>query len=322
MAGGPTTPDLVLAAADAGVFGFLAAGYLTPEAMADDIAVVRGRVQSFGVNLFVPDRSEPERAAVLAYRRTLEDDAVRAGVQLGDPLWDDDDHWRAKVDLLINEPVPWASFTFGLPGEDLVEALHDVGTEVAVTVTDPVEATAAEEEGADLLVVQSVEAGGHRGSFDQHTVPDGRPLPELLRAVRAATTLPLLGAGGVGTAQDVRAALSVGALAVQVGTALLLADEAGTRPTHRAALQDPSYDETAVTRAFTGRLARGLRNRFIDEHEVDAVTGYPAIHHVTAPLRRHAAATGDPDLLHLWAGTGHRHATSGPVADLLASLEP
>jgi NAD(P)H-dependent flavin oxidoreductase YrpB (nitropropane dioxygenase family) len=322
MAGGPTTPDLVLAAADAGVFGFLAAGYLTTDALADDIAAVRGRVDSFGVNLFVPDRSRIDRPAVLAYRATLEDDAARAGVRLGDPVWDDDDQWSAKVDLLLGEPVPWVSFTFGLPGGALVEALHDAGTEVAVTVTDAAEAAAAEEQGADLLVVQSSQAGGHRGSFDQRAEPDRRPLPDLLRAVRARTTLPLLGAGGVGTAHDVRTALSAGALAVQVGTALLLADEAGTRPTHRAALQDPAYDETAVTRVFTGRLARGLRNRFIDDHDADAPAGYPAIHHVTAPLRRHAAAAGDPDLLHLWAGTGHRHATSGPVADLLEALEP
>lgn len=322
MAGGPTTPDLVIASAEAGVFGFLAAGYQTPDAMADDIALVRGRVPSFGVNLFVPDRSAVDRAVVLAYRERLQDDAARAGVDLGDPVWDDDDHWRAKVDLLLGEPVPWVSFTFGLPGQALVDALHDVGTEVAVTVTDPVEAAAAEEQGADLLVVQSKEAGGHRGSFDQYAVPDRRSLPDLLRVVRSGTTLPLVGAGGVGTAQDVRAALAAGALAVQVGTALLLADEAGTRPTHRAALQDPAYDDTAVTRAFTGRLARGLRNGFIEEHDADAPAGYPAIHHVTAPLRRHAAATGDPDLLHLWAGTGHRHATSGPVADLLSALEP
>lgn len=322
MAGGPTTADLVLAAADAGVFGFLAAGYLSVDALADDIAAVRGRVESFGINLFVPDRSPVDRAAVLAYRATLEDDAARAGVELGDPVWDDDDHWRAKVDLLLGEPVPWVSFTFGLPGEALVDALHDAGTEVAVTVTDVAEAEAAEDEGADLLVVQSAAAGGHRGTFNQHAQPDQRPLPELVRAVRARTTLPVLAAGGVGTAQDVRAALAAGALAVQVGTALLLADEAGTRPTHRAALEDPAYDATAVTRAFTGRLARGLRNRFMEDHDREAPVGYPAVHHVTAPLRRHAAATGDPDLLHLWAGTGHRHATSGPVADLLAALEP
>lgn len=325
MGGGPTTPALVLAAADAGVFGFLAAGYLTPEALADDIAAVRGRVESFGVNLFVPERgpwSEEERMAVRRYRDRLADDAALAGATLGEPVWDDDDHWRGKLDLLLNEPVPWVSFTFGAPPESVVEALHDAGTEVAVTVTGPAEADAAEECGADLLVVQSAAAGGHRGTFDQRATPDQAPLPDLLRAVRARTTLPLLGAGGVGTAHDVSAALAAGALAVQVGTALLLADEAGTRPAHRAALQDPAYDATTVTRAFTGRPARGLRNRFIDDHDAEAPPGYPAVHHVTAPLRRHAAAVGDPDLLHLWAGTGHRHATGGPVADLLAALEP
>lgn len=325
MAGGPTTPELVLAAADAGVFGFLAGGYLTPEVLAEEIATVRGRVESFGVNLFVPEQSAwsaAERAAVDAYRERLAEDAARAGVTLGDPVWGDDDHWRGKLELLLNEPVPWVSFTFGAPSESTVDALHDAGSEVAVTVTTAAEAEVAEDRGADLLIVQSAAAGGHRGTFDQRAIPEDAPLPDLLRAVRAHTTLPLLGAGGIGTSQDVRAALAGGALAVQVGTALLLAEEAGTRPTHRAALQDPSYDETTVTRAFTGRPARALRNRFVEEHDAEAPAGYPALHHVTAPLRRHAAAVGDPDLLHLWAGTGHRHATTGPAADLLAALEP
>lgn len=322
MAGGPTTPDLVLAAADAGAFGFLAAGYLGVDALAEDIAAVRGRVASFGVNLFVPDTTPVDRPAVLAYGAALRDEADRAGVELGRPVWDDEDGWRDKLDLLLNEPVPWVSFTFGLPGDDVVEGLHDAGTEVALTVTTPAEAQAAEEQGADLLVVQSGAAGGHRGTFDQTAVPDELPLPELLRAVRSRTTLPLLAAGGVGTAQDVRAALAAGALAVQVGTALLLADEAGTGATHRAALQDGAYDATVVTRAFTGRWARALRNRFVEEHDQEAPAGYPAIHHLTRPLRRHAARAGDPDLLHLWAGAGHRHVTSGPVADLLAALEP
>lgn len=325
MAGGPTTPELVLAAADAGAFGFLAAGYLTPQAMGEQIAAVRGQVESFGVNLFVPERSPwsaAERAAVDAYRERLSEEAAQAGVTLGEPVWDDDDHWHGKLELLLNEPVPWVGFTFGAPPESTVDALHDAGTEVAVTVTTAAEAGVAEERGADLLVVQSAGAGGHRGTFDQRALPDAAPLPDLLRAVRARTMLPLLGAGGVGTAQDVRAALAAGALAVQVGTALLLADEAGTRPTHRAALQDPSYGETTVTRAFTGRPARALRNRFVEDHDAGAPPGYPAVHHVTAPLRRHAAAGGDPDLLHLWAGTGHRHVTTGPAADVLAALEP
>lgn len=313
MAGGPTTPDLVVAAAEADAFGFLAAGYLTPQALADRLQAVRARTEDVGVNLFVPERNEADREAITAYRDRLRGE----GFDVPEPVWSDDDHWRDKVDLLLGEPVAWVSFTFGLPGERLVDALHDAGTEVAITVTDPEEARAAEEQGADALVVQAASAGGHRGTFDQSARPNDLALPELVRAVGAATSLPLVAAGGVGTAGDVRAALGAGAVAVQVGTALLLADEAGTDPTHRAALG--AYDETAVTRAFTGRWARGLRNAFVDRHQ-DAPAGYPTIHHLTRPLRQEAARAGDPDRLHLWAGTGHRHAVSAPAAGILASL--
>jgi NAD(P)H-dependent flavin oxidoreductase YrpB (nitropropane dioxygenase family) len=326
LAGGPTTPDLVVAAAEAGAFGFLAAGYLTAEALAADLVAVRARTEEFGVNVFVPETTAPDREAVQAYRERLLPEAAAAGVEVPEPRWEDDDDWQAKIDLLLGEPVRWVSFTFGLPGEDVVDALHDAGTEVAVTVTSPEEARAAEEQGADALVVQAAGAGGHRGTHDQRARPDESELPDLLRAIGAVTTLPLLGAGGVGTAADVSAALKAGALAVAVGTALLLADEAGTNPTHRAALQDAvagtGYAETAVTRAFTGRFARGLRNGFMTRHEGQAPPAYPTVHHLTRPLRAHAAASGDPDRLHLWAGTGHRHARTGPAAEILESLVP
>jgi NAD(P)H-dependent flavin oxidoreductase YrpB (nitropropane dioxygenase family) len=322
LGGGPTTPDLVVAAADADAFGFLAGGYLTPEALAADLDAVRARTEEVGVNLFVPEATEPDRPAVLAYRDALRAEAAEVGVELPEPRWRDDDHWRGKIDLLLAEPVRWVSFTFGLPGADVVDALHDAGSEVAITVTDPAEARAAEEQGADALVVQAATAGGHRGTLDQRATPNDLDLPDLLPAVGAVTTLPLLGAGGVGTAADVAAALKAGALAVQVGTALLLADEAGTNPTHRAALQDHRYAGTGVTRAFTGRCARALRNGFMERYDGRAPAAYPAVHHLTRPLRQHAARTGDPDRLHLWAGTGHRHARPGPAAEILTALLP
>jgi NAD(P)H-dependent flavin oxidoreductase YrpB (nitropropane dioxygenase family) len=132
--------------------------------------------------------------------------------------------------------------------------------------------------------------------------------------------LPVVAAGGVGTAADVAAALGAGAAVVAVGTVLLRASEAGTSATHRAALADPRRTETVVTRAFTGRPARGLRNDFTDRYSAVAPAGYPALHHLTRPIRRAAAASGDPERLHLWAGTGFRHATDEPVATILTRL--
>ena len=179
-------------------------------------------------------------------------------------------------------------------------------------MTDVDEARAAADLAPDGLVVQSAAAGGHRGTFDQHRTPSTDPLADLVTAVRAATDLPVVAAGGLATAADVAAVLAAGAEAVQVGTALLLADEAGTRPVHRRALVDPA-STTATMRAFTGRVARGIRNSFSEQYDAAAPAAYPAVHHVTSPLRRWAADHDDAQHLHLWAGTGHAHARTGPA---------
>jgi NAD(P)H-dependent flavin oxidoreductase YrpB (nitropropane dioxygenase family) len=217
--------------------------------------------------------------------------------------------------------VPWVSFTFGLPDATTVSRLRSAGSRLLCTVTSEDEARLAADLDPDGLIAQSSAAGGHRASFDQHGIPNTELLPALVQAVRAATGLPVLAAGGVATRGQVAAMLAAGAEAVLVGTALLRADEAGTRPVHRRALGEPT-STTAPTRAFTGRVARGIRNGFSEQYDAAAPAGYPAIHHVTAPLRRWAAENDEPNLLHLWAGTGHRHARDGKAADLLAALLP
>lgn len=322
MAGGPSTPALVAAAVAAGSYAFLPAGYRSAAQLADDLAAVRASTDDFGVNLFVPDDAEVDRAAVLAYRDRIATEFERAGLDVPEPRWTDDDDWAAKVDLMVERPVPWLSFTFGLPDPTTVARLRAAGSRLLATVTDPEEARQAAELGVDGLVVQSSAAGGHRGTLDQHRTPDDTPLVDLVAQVRAATGLPAVAAGGVAGADQVAALLRAGADAVQVGTALLLADEAGTRPVHRAALTDDRFVATATMRAFTGRVARGLRNRFSDTYDAAAPVGYPAVHHLTAPLRAWAAGHDDPHLLHLWAGTGHRSIRRGPVAEILAGLSP
>lgn len=321
MAGGPTTPALVGAVAAAGSLGFVPAGYRSAGQLAADLAAVRALTPAYGVNLFVPDRTPVDRAAVLAYRDLVAPEIERLGAEVGPLRWEDDDDWDAKIDLLVAEPAPWVSFTFGLPDDDVARRLRRGGSRLLMTVTDVREAREATALEPDGLVVQSAAAGGHRGTFDQRSTPDAGALSDLVRDVSSATGLPVVAAGGLSTAGQVSAALSAGAEAVQVGTALLLADEAATRPTHRRALTAPGA--TSVTmRAYTGRVARGIRTGFSDRHDAAAPPAYPAVHHLTAPLRRWAAAHDDADHLHLWAGTGHQSAKSGPVAELIAGLVP
>lgn len=318
MAGGPSTPELAAAVAQAGALGFVAAGYRTPDALAADVAATRALTPApLGVNVFTPGGAAGDPAAAAPYARRLAADAQAAGAQLGAPRRDDD-AFAAKMEMLIAEPVAAVSFTFGLPPETVVADLKTVGSEVWITVTGPDEARLAEAAGADVLVVQGVEAGGHRGLFRDEPGADGLGLLAALQLVRAVTDLPLVGGGAIMTGAGVAAVLAAGAAAAQLGTVFLRCPEAGTSAPHRAILADGARP-TGLTRAFTGRLARGVRNRLMDEHP-DAPVAYPDIHHVTAPLRAAARASGDPEVINLWAGQAYALAPERPAGEIVAEL--
>ena len=310
LAGGPSTPELAAAVCEAGGLGFLAAGYKPPDAVSSDIEALRAVTRRpFGVNLFAPPAGAVDREAVAAYAATLEG-------PLGEPRRDDD-HWEQKLDLVAAARAPVVSITFGCPDSAAVEKLHSAGSAVWVTVTTAGEAVGARDAGADALVVQGVEAGGHRGSFDDRA-PGDLGLLALLQSVSAAADLPLVATGGIATPEAVAAVLAAGAGAAQAGTAFMLAPEAGTSPAHRQAIMSDA--PTALTRAFTGRLARGIVNRFMREHEADAPSAYPEVHHLTAPLRAAARERGDADSFHLWAGQAHALARPEPAADTVHRL--
>jgi NAD(P)H-dependent flavin oxidoreductase YrpB (nitropropane dioxygenase family) len=321
MAGGPTTPGLVLAADSAGSLGFLAGGYLGAEALRGQIAEVRARSGRFGVNLFAPNPVPVDPAAYRAYASAIQPEADVYGVDLSEvAVTEDNDDWAAKVDLLLREPVPVVSFTFGIPTARVVAELRAAGTLVVQTVTSAGEAALAQAAGVDLLAVQASAAGGHSGTLTPAHIPPSIPLTELLAEVRASVSTPLLAAGGLATPEAVAEALGAGAQAVMVGTVLLRADESGASSAHKAAVADAARGATLVTRAFTGRPARALRNTFTDRYQDLAPAGYPALHHLTRPIRKAAAAAGDPERINLWAGTGHLRATEEPAAKILTRL--
>lgn len=324
LAGGPSTPELTAAVSGAGGLGFLAAGYLTAGALHAQLTRVRELTTApFGINVFViaaPGEPAALRQRVSAYAGTLAAEARAAGVGLGTPRFEDDG-WAAKISLLTASPVPVVSFTFGCPDPAVIGALQATGSEVWVTVTRPDEAAQAVAAGADVLVVQGAEAGGHRGSFRDDPAQDpsdGIGLLALLQLVRHRVGIPLVAAGGIAGGAGVAAALAAGAAAAQLGTAFLRCPEAGTAEVLRAAAA--STVPTAMTRAFTGRLARGVRNRFLDEHSTAAPAAYPAVHHLTAPLRQAGRASGDADLVNLWAGQAHELGREVPAAELVREL--
>lgn len=320
MAGGPTTAELVVAASAAAGLGFLAGGYRTAEDLAGQIRAVRARTGRFGVNLFVPRPVPVDPAAYTRYRDRLLADADSLGVSLPEDPLEDDDHWRDKIDLLVTDPVPVVSFTFAVPPRPVLDALRAAGTYLLQTVTTADEAAEAEDAGVDAVVVQGCDAGGHSATTTPEQLPVERPLAELVAGVRARVDLPLIATGGLDGPQRVAAALQAGAVAVAAGTALLLASEAGTSATYRAALAGPDRGATVLTRAFSGRPARAVPNGFLAAHHRHAPAGYPAVHHLTSPLRRAAAAAGDAERINLWAGARYRSTSEQPVAATLEHL--
>ncbi|GAB95196.1 nitronate monooxygenase [Kineosphaera limosa] len=325
MAGGPSTPQLAAAVSTAGGLGFLAAGYRSAAEVAAQVRATRALTAApFGVNVFVPNvegdagRQRAQRTAVDAYIDLLSAEAMRLGVELPQPRWDDTDDWDEKIEVLLDDPVAVVSFTFGVPDPQVVHRLHEVGSCVAVTVTCEAEADAAQQAGADALIVQGFEAGGHRGTHDVASTPNSLDHIELLRLL-AGAEVPLIAAGGVTTPGDTRRALGLGAVAVQAGTAYLLADEAGTNQWYRQALRDGDRG-TGITRAFSGRPARGLRNRFMDTFDDLAPAVFPAVDQLTKPLRARAGQLGDVEGLSLWAGAGWRAASDTAAADITFRL--
>jgi nitronate monooxygenase len=317
LGGGASTPALAAAVAEAGGLGFLAAGYKSVGAFRGELQALRAlTARPFGVNLFAPPAAPGDPDEIARYAERLQDEAERRGVALGEPIHDDDG-WDAKLDLCVAEKVPVVSFTFGCPEPRVLERLRAAGCATWVTVTTPAEAAIAAGAGADALVVQGVEAGGHRGSFDPRR-PGTIGLLALLQLVRRITNLPLVATGGIGDGRGVAAVLAAGASTAQLGTTFMLTPEAGTSAAHREALRGDR--PTALTRAFTGRTARGIENRFMHEHGAAAPVAYPEVHHLTAPLRAAARDAGDAEGFHLWAGQAYALAREQPAGELVEEL--
>ena len=318
MAGGPSTVALAAAVAEEGMFPFLAGAYVTVDRLRADVAALRAQTSvPFGVNLLAPSPNLPSMLEdARAYAALLDPWAQAAGVALGQPRHDDDG-FDAKVAALVELAPALVSFSFAWPPAESVAALRAAGCEVWVTVNDPAEVAWAEELGVDGLVAQGWEAGGHRGG-PQDTGDDQLAVRDLVVAVRALTRLPVMAAGGVMTGGEAGEVLSTGASAVAFGTAFLACPEAGTAEVHRHALSH--REGTTVTRAFTGRSARALVTTWTLRFGPASPAAYPHVHHLTAPLRAHGKATGEAELVHLWAGTGHAQVRELPAAELARLL--
>jgi nitronate monooxygenase len=321
MAGGLSTPALAAAVSNAGGLGFLGCGYLTPEQLRDEIARVRGLTnRPFGVNLFAggyTQRTDRDAMAILALmseiHRELGLPAPSLPVLPPDPF-------RAQLDVVIEAKPAVFSFTFGIPDSEAMTSLRSAGIAILGTATSLHEGQYLEEAGVDAVIAQGAEAGAHRGTFAGEDALV--PTLDLVRALTERLTVPVIAAGGIMTGGDIDRALRAGAEAVQMGTAFLTCDETGTSTPYREALSHAHGEQTVLTRAFSGRTARGLRNAFIDRvgERDELILPYPIQNSLTRPMRAAAAASGKAEYLSLWAGTGVAQIRPMPAAALVATL--
>ncbi len=320
MAGGPTTPALVAAVSNAGGLGSLGAGYLEPEAIRATIVEIRALTdRPFAVNLFVPRRADAKPEQLEWSRMLLERYRGELGLESPEALPPLPD-FEAQLAVLIDEGVDAFSFTFGVPGGEQLTELRDAGIVTLGTATHLLEGIVLEECGVDFVVAQGFEAGGHRGGFvgDPQRLPIGTMalVPLLARRLRT----PVIAAGGIMEGRGLAAALALGACAAQLGTAFLACPESGAHPAYKRALLEATEIGTTLTRAFSGRAARALGNRFTRElydDEAD-LPPYPVQHQLTVALRRAAAERGDAELMALWAGQGVALCRERPAAELIA----
>jgi nitronate monooxygenase len=317
---GASLDGLAVAVSKAGGLGTYALGTLAPADIGPAIDAVRAQTDApFGVNLLMAPKATPEAAMVDAALARLAPWYQALGAPLPAAPNQFAPDFDAQLAAVIAAAPPMASFTFGVLTADQVAALHAAGTYVVGTATTVAEARAWAAVGADGICAQGSEAGGHRGHFLAETEASLVGTMALVATIRAAVDLPVIAAGGIMDGRGVAAALALGAAAAQMGTAFLLADEAVTSKPWRRAVGEAGDDPTRLTRAFTGRHARGLENRFMRlmHGAEDEVPAYPVQNRLTQPLRAAAAAADDPEMLSLWAGQAVKLAQPGAAGEMV-----
>lgn len=319
MAGGPSTPELAAAACEAGCVGFLGAAYMSPQAIVEAGRRVRALTdKAFGINLFLPQTATASPEAIAAMQARLDPWRQKVGAPLSPPMEIAAEPFEAQLEAVLDVAPALVSFVFGCPSPELVARLKARGLAVVGTATCVREALALEAAGVEAIVAQGAESGGHRGTFPETADPlvgTVALVPQLVDRVG----VPVIATGGLMDGRGLVAALALGAQAVQMGTAFLNAAEAGTSAPYRRALEAASDDATAITRAFSGRGARGLRNPFmaaLDAHPAE-ILPFPLQNALTRGLRKAAAERGDAELLSLWAGQGVGLLEAGDVQTLV-----
>lgn len=321
MGGGASTPEMAAALANAGGLGSIAGGYLSAEKIKEEVAAVRALTdRPFALNLFVDDISVPADEVLESANEALRPvrDALGLATPARPPL--PAENRAEQLEAMLDCRPAVFSFTFGIPSKWVLDECARLGIVTVGTATTVDEALALERAGVDVVCAQGAEAGAHRGTFlrpwEESLVGTMALVPQIVDAVHR----PVIAAGGIGDGRGIAAVLALGATAAQLGTAFLLADESRIPLAWREALQSDMARTTVLTTAFSGRVARGIRNHFIDEMADAPIAPYPFQNTLTQDIRAAAARAGSPDFLSLWAGQAARLARPLPSAIIVERL--
>lgn len=323
MAGGATTPELVAAVCQAGALGFLGAGLLSPEAIIEQAQRITEQTnKAFGINLFVLPQEATRVVGADDMPLWLADYYEQLGVALPEQTaaaWDFD----AQLDAVLAVQPAVTSFAFGVLSREHVSELKKKNIAIVGTANHVEEAVRWADLGADAIVVQGGEAGGHRGGFLPQYIEQPMSLRPLLLQCRQHVRVPLWATGGLMTGQAIAAVQNMGAEAAQMGTAFLTTHESGIHSAYKNILLDVRRGVTMHTKLFSGRLARGIVNQFMRENAENeqATAPYPIQNALTQALRQHAAQQNNPEWMALWAGKGVTLCRNLSVADLIDELE-
>lgn len=324
MAGGPATAGLTASVSKAGGLGTLGAAYLEPEVLRKAIAEVKGAVQNpFAVNIF-SSKDKDDFSRLMEVQGALA--PFRKELMIEEPRIANSADWsRQQFDICLEMGVPVISTAFGLLEPEQMELAKAAGIKVIAMATTVEEAILAENSGVDAVVAQGSEAGGHRGTFSLQNHPDGAQIgtlslvPQIVDAVK----IPVIAAGGIADGRGLIAALALGADAVQIGTRFLLAEEAGTHPAYQQKVMDANEEDTVITKNFSGRPARAIKNRFLIEFGEMGTRPLPFPSHntVTKDIRTAAAQQGNSEFMSLWAGQSLRLINGkAPAAEIVREI--
>jgi len=322
MAGGPSSPLLVSAVSNAGGLGSIGGGYLSPEVLEAQVSDVKSKTDKpFGVNLFITNKGKNEIKPNSEIEKKISGYAEELGVELtGNTVPFPD--FEKQLEVVVENNVNVFSFTFGIPDKKYIDRLKQNHTLIVGTATSVNEAVKLQNAGCDCIVAQGFEAGGHRGSFDYQ---DNIPLVgsiSLLPQIADKIDIPLIASGGIMDGRGIFASFSLGASAVQMGTAFLTCEEAEVNQSWIDLLLESNDTSSALTNAFTGKFARGINNRFMKELKPleDKIPEYPTQHQLTRDLRAKAKELNNTDFMSFWAGQGSAMCRLIRAEDLIKKL--